>query len=77
MLRGAVGAGDRLLLLLGDSDESKGRISVPRLPFSGFTVRLRARVDVSSLDKAQAEPRSLSLSLGSVLSAAPVLRGPR
>lgn len=32
MLCGAVGAGDSLLLLLGDGDESKGRASVPRLP---------------------------------------------
>lgn len=40
MFCGAVGAGDSLLLLLGDSDESKGRISVPRLLFlSGRTVR--------------------------------------
>lgn len=31
MFRGAVGAGDSLLLLLGDSAESKGRNFVPRL----------------------------------------------
>ena len=33
MLRGAVGAGDSLLLLLGDGDESKGTSSIPRLLF--------------------------------------------
>lgn len=33
MLCCAVGAGDSLLLLLGDSVESKGRISFPRLLF--------------------------------------------
>lgn len=39
MLCRAVGAGDSLLLLLGDSAESKGRASVPRLLFSGYTAR--------------------------------------
>lgn len=34
MFCGAVGAGNSLLLLLGDSVESKGRISVPQLFFA-------------------------------------------
>lgn len=33
MFCGAVGAGNSLLLLLGDSAESKGKVSVPRLLF--------------------------------------------
>ena len=45
MLCRAVGAGDSLLLLPGNSAESKGRASVPRLPFSGYTAR-PCRVEV-------------------------------
>lgn len=48
MLCCAVGAGDSLLLLLGDSVESKGRISFPRLLFC-------VRVEVFFQDKAKME----------------------
>lgn len=48
MLCRAVGAGDSLLLLLGDSVESKGRISFPRLLFC-------VRVEVFFQDKAKME----------------------
>lgn len=44
----AVGAGDSLLLLLGDSVESKGRVSFPRLLFC-------VRVEVFFQDKAKME----------------------
>lgn len=55
MLCRAVGAGDSLLLLLGDSVESKGRVSVLGCAFSGYTVCLRVRVDVFFQDKAKME----------------------
>lgn len=48
MFCGAVGAGDSLLLLLGDSVESKGRIPRSSTAFSGYTERLRGRVEVFS-----------------------------
>jgi len=61
MLCGAVGAGDSLLLLLGDSVESKGRISVPRLLFLGCfflshpgdALRVGARGERFSPDKSE------------------------
>lgn len=40
----AVGAGDSLLLLLGDSVESKGRVSVLNCACSVYMVPLRVRV---------------------------------
>lgn len=59
MFRGAVGAGDSLLLLLGDSNESKGRISVPRLLF--FSFGFSVSVDVFFQDKAKMERCDLAL----------------
>lgn len=59
MLCRAVGAGDSLLLLLGDSAESKGRASVPRLLFSGYTAR-PCRAEVFLPGQSEMERRDLA-----------------
>lgn len=51
----AVGSGDSLLLLLGNSDESKGRFPVPRLLFLDTRFVFGVRVDVFFQDKAKME----------------------
>lgn len=72
----AVGAGDSLLLLLGDSVESKGRVSVLSCAFSVYMVCLRVRVFSSGTMRRWSVVISVlpCHSSGLCLAAAPMLR---